>query len=326
MKQKLFLCLTGLLTTAGFLNAQEASLLFPDFSSEESNIYEQYAEQIDKAAQLTVKKQMKTFQNYYSNTSSKQLNLIQNHLLSWATLEEIYKKIGNTNQNGSYLPDSILKQYKCKYFEILFAKVKPTHSLLEAGMIARYTFQLDDEQVSSLLNAFVEISEILSRYTDEQLFGSTTTGQAIKTLRHLRYHDQNIQKALAKVDTAAYHRIRDIDHLITLNALTQKQFRRVVFLNYEDKQKDRERIWNMLDSANMTYDLDKNAALYQITNYLVDLKTAEETYWNDKNGRQVARHEIKKHSPAVIKRYFSLRPKKKQNNNDNETAKINYLW
>lgn len=326
MKQKLFLCLTGILTAPGLLNAQEASLLFPGFSNEESNIYEQHAGQIDKAAQSTVKEQMETFRTYYSNTPSKQLKQIQNHLLTWATLEEIYKEIGNTNQNGSYLPDSLLKQYKCKYFEILFARVKPTHSLLETSMTARYTFQLDDEQVSSLLNAFVEISEILSQYTDEQLLGSTTTGQAIKTLRHLRYHDQNIQKALAKIDTAAYQRIRDIDHLVSLNALTQKQFRRVVFQNYKDKQKDRDRIWNMLDSANMTYDLDKNVALYQITNYLVDLKTAEETYWNDKNGRQVARHEIKKRSPAVIKRYFSLRPKKKQNNNYYETSKMNYLW
>lgn len=326
MKQKIFLCLIGFLSLTGFLNAQEATLLFPKFSSEESYIYEQDADRIDKAAQATVKEQMNVFRNYYPDTPSKLLNRIQHHLLTWATLEEIYKKMENVNHNGSYLPDSLLKQYKFQYFEILFSRVKPTHSLMEAGMIARYTFKLDNEQVSSLLSAFVEISDTLSHYTDEQLFGNAKTSRPVKTLRHLRYHDENIQKALAKIDPATYHRIRDIDHLITLNVLTQKQFRRIVFLNYKDKQQDRERIWNMLDSANMTYDLDKNVALYQITNYLVDLKTAEETYWNDKNGRQVARHEIKKHSPAVIKRYFSLRPKKKQNNNDNETSKMNYLW
>lgn len=165
--------------------------------------------------------------------------------------------------------------------------------LVNVAIMDRIRLHLDKDQLSELKEARLHLDELKMRYETDSL--SST------------------------IDS-----INDYDHRVALNVLTQKQFRRVVLLNYRNMVEDRDKIWARIDSAGLTSDLDKNKALYQIQQYLVDVRTAEETYWNDKEMRNKARHQVKVFAPQVVKRYFSTRKNKESNSKKQEMN--NYIW
>ncbi len=325
MKHRILAYIVTFFCLSGMLHAQTAVLLHPYMNDEESDIYEQDADRYDAIAKSVADEQMTILRDYYSDRLQKRCNALYNHLLTWATHEEVCKTKGNYCRNGSYLTAPMLAEYREKYFELLFQHLDSKENLLSVSLPDKYIWNLTADQRTILQNAIIEISAILSRYTDEQLFGSSATAAPTKTLRYLRFHDQKIMKALAVIDTTVYNRLRDIDHYATINALNKKQFQRIIFHTYHNIDKDIEKIWNLLDSAKMVHDKDRIRDRYYIRKYLIDLKTVEELYWNDKIGRQTARHAVKVQAPPVIKRYFSLRPKKKKEN-PSQKREINYLW
>ena len=152
---------------------------------------------------------------------------------------------------------------------------------------------------------------------EEQEIELNNALQLIHELRTLERQDTH----LSLKDSISY-----IDHAYTINILSSKQFRRVVDLTYTDLVEDANRIWAQIDSAQMTKDLNLDVAMFQIQQYLLDLRVAEEIYWNDKTLREKARHQIKVYAPQVIKRYFATRPKKKENNRPKDVELINFNW
>ena len=149
---------------------------------------------------------------------------------------------------------------------------------------------------------------------EEQLQALKDARKGIREMKH-RYKTDSLPSTLDSIN--------DFDHTVALNILTQKQFRRVVMLNYTNMVEDRDKIWARIDSAQLTSDLDEGQAKYSIQQYLVDVRTAEETYWNDKEMRNKARHQVKVYAPPVVKRYFSTKKKKEKTENKQFE---NYLW
>ena len=177
------------------------------------------------------------------------------------------------------------------YGENVFAEVR-LDGLVHTAIYDKVRLKLDEEQLQELRTARKSIKEMQARYRADSL-------------------------------TATLDSIVDLDHTVALNVLTQDQFRRVVMLNYRTLVDETNAIWARIDSAQLTSDLNEKTAKYNIRQYLIEVRTAEETYWNDKEMRNKARHQVKVYAPQVIKRYFST--KKKQNKGDNKQFE-NYLW
>lgn len=131
------------------------------------------------------------------------------------------------------------------------------------------------------------------------------------------------QSFIKKQDSSTIDSIRDLDHRTTLHILSSFQFRQIVKECYTAIDEDLAKIWSKLESANMVSDLDEERAKLSIRSYLIKLRVARETYWNDEEKRATALHQIKVYAPQVVKRYFSTNPKRK--NNNKEQFK-NYLW
>lgn len=151
---------------------------------------------------------------------------------------------------------------------------------------------LTDTQKDSLLQAYLFIKELKQSFS--------------------------ITQEVSVVDS-----IRDLDHRTTLRILSSFQFRQIVKECYTAIDEDLAKIWSKLESANMVSDLDEERAKLSIRSYLIKLRVARETYWNDEEKRATALHQIKVYAPQVVKRYFSTNPKRK--NNNKEQFK-NYLW
>lgn len=222
-----------------------------------------------------------------------------------------------------YHLDTIYSRYKRHCLDVMLRKMNPEWGLTALAIALSVTIGLDSTQLQELRDAMYRMSEELRQLPDEVLSDT----QAADAPRWLRFPDKQIREALQANDSILYQHFVDVDHETALNVLSKKQFRRVACFAHPEIKDETFAIWNKLDSANMVYDLKESTARYHIQEYLTDIKVAEETYWNDTKRRGEARHRIKVYAPYVIKRYFSLRPKKRNPQKQSEKSNnVNYLW
>lgn len=320
MFNKLKVCMLALLISSSLCVAQENFLCM---NANEIAVYKVNRETVDSIAYGKTVSQMRKIKKYYTSfTTFKKLTGAADLLYEWNIHEEVGKILGYQHNTYSVLPDSVCHKYREKYFSILIPRVLNHKTLMTDCYMDHILAKLDEEQKKEILNCIVKISDLLMAIPEEELLGDSAYME-YPSIKLLMYHDNRILELTKKSYPEIYKNINNMEYTYALNILTKWQLSRVVHRTYLARFEEAQKIWDLLEANNMVYDLDKNTSMYQIQTYLLDLKMLEITYWDDKKMRQEARHQVKLAAPNVIKRYFSLRPKKKD---DSSKQNVNYLW